>query len=485
MHKMPKLKMSLLVKVASIFLVVGVAVLSLGFLLGPSSYIFFDRGLKTGNNVQETSIDEQTVPFNQIVFDYADFNEISIETGDSYHVQIKSKRPYFTPNYTLQGGVLTIGADVEQKKSTGRILEITPNSYDAVAVITVPENASLSLVDVHTMDMSEDYFYYSSALFSDANVEFVSLDGLKIDQLSFANDVDLKIDDCTIGTFSREESQNFRHVDVTAQESTFEQVVLLQNENGPFSVNFNDCTMGSLKVADADTVFLMGGTIRQADVTAQTFECKDVQFTDLKYDVSMAILRDCEAVNIDGTAVDQNDVALNGNSRDYTLDLQALPAVEVVEKTVDYTDPLYIYGYDTQETAKDTVTVTDDDENYTNLFENGAYITENTQTDIAPDGSTDEQQSIVVYAKRMLRYFVQDGTTYYDVGSDNMGMWNNSAVTLFHDEFEEKLAEINCGGVYVNGQQVGTEAYTADGTTGGTIRLKCSNSKVLLAFSEE
>ena len=486
MQKMPKIKMSLLLKVACIFLVVGVAVLSLGFVLGPSGYLYFDHGLKTGNNVTETSIDEETVPFNQIVFDYSEFDEIRIETGDSYKVEIKSKTPYFTPNYTVKGGVLTIGAAVETKKTAGHVLEITSNGYDSSAVITVPENAALSLVDIHELDTVEEYFGYSSIFFSRAYLTpKVTLNGLQVEQFSFACTADLHVQNCTVSILTSE-LDSYAQLDYRVKNSTVNEAVLTADtQTGGLYLHGTDSAFTRLQT-DVSQVSLEGGSVQSADISADSLDCENVQFTDLIYDVQSALLTGCTAETIDGTADNQNKVFLNGSRADYALDLQASPAVEVIEKTVPYTDALYIYGYDTQQTAQETATVKEGDENYTNLYTNGAYISEKTEVRTLADGTTLEERSVVVYKERTLRYFVQNGITYYDVGtSDNVGIWNSNVMTMTHDEFEETLADFNTGGVYVDGAQAAVETYTAESGSGNRVRLVCTYSNILLNFSQE
>ena len=347
MQKMPKIKVSLLLKVACIFLVVGVAVLSLGFVLGPSGYLYFDHGLKTGNNVTETSIDEETAPFNQIVFDYSEFDEIRIETGESYKVELKSKTPYFTPNYTVKGGVLTIGAEVAPKKTAGHVLEITSNGYDSSAVITVPENAALSLVDIHELDTVEEYFGYSSIFFSRAYLTpKVTLNGLQVDQFSFACTADLNVQNCTVSSLTSE-LDSYAQLDYRVKNSTVNEAVLTADtQTGGLYLHGTDSAFTRLQT-DVSQVSLEGGSVQSADISADSLDCENVQFTDLVYDVQSALLTGCTAETIDGTADNQNKVSLNGSRADYALDLQASPAVEVIEKTVPYTDALYIYGYNT------------------------------------------------------------------------------------------------------------------------------------------
>lgn len=513
MLKKPKIKVSLLVKVACIFLVVGVAVCSLGFVLGPSGYLYFDHGLKTGNSVAETSVDEETAPFNQIVLEYSYFNNIRIETGNAYRVEIKSKTPYFTPKYTVKGGVLTLTADVAPKKTAGRVLELTSNGYDSSLVITVPENAQLALLDIQALDEMTDYFSGYTALFSGVRWRTVTLSDLHISTFSCANDASLNIENCTIGTFTRQAFMSYKTVEVRASNSAFTQVYMTMDNSESFEAILDDCTISELQADTINGVTLSGGSVGQANITSSTLDCTNVQFADLTYDVYAAKLSGCTAEVIDGTADDRNEVSLVGNMSDYALDLQASPAIEVIEKTVDYTDPLYVFGYDTPQTENETATVSEDDANYENLYENNAYISENTEAGTRQDGSAYEKSSLVVYKTRTLRYFVQNGTIYYDVGAadhvssysyaypagsydqdegvtgdyetTSMAYTGDSVITMTHDVFEQTLAEQSTGGVYVNGTQANYKAYQTDGPENRRIRLVCTSDKVSLTFTEE
>lgn len=474
-----KLPKSLLVKFSCVLLVLGVAIMTFGFMKGPSGYIYYMNGIKTGNSLKETNISEKTEPFNEIQIDSI-YQNIEIKSGEDYSVSINSKTPYITPKFVVENGVLTV--DYLSKNTDSKIsVNITPNTYEQVIIITVPENVKISSLKIN-FDKENSYNIAPNQNFLGVHVSnYVELKNISIENLEYQYiPSELKINECNIDNLTLNECKD-ANIDNTSI-GTF----IYNHIN---TLKFDNCKAENIVAQENSdnslgNIYFVNAEIKKANINCEHFSAKDSNFVNLTYNASMnAEFDKCKFENVNGVSADETTMSVVGNIDDYSLDLKAEDSAKIVTKIVDCTDPYYQLGYDTEETlSMGTVKVYENENSdvYERLLYSNSYIEHGSKMN---ENADETVEFVLVNAKREVKYFVEDEEVYYITDSgDSVVSDIESFNTIRLEEVEERFSN---SVITVNSEKYYNGSYKAQSKTDTkkSISISSTQGNVKVSFS--
>lgn len=474
-----KLPKSLLVKFSCVLLVLGVAIMTFGFMKGPSGYIYYMNGIKTGNSLKETNISEKTEPFNEIQIDSI-YQNIEIKSGEDYSVSINSKTPYITPKFVVENGVLTV--DYVSKNTDSKIsVNITPNTYEQVIIITVPENVKISSLKIN-FDKENSYNIAPNQNFLGINASnYVELKNISIENLEYQYiPSELKINECNIDNLNLDECKEANINNTSIGTFTYNYIQALK---------FDSCKAKNIvtdKKSDSfpGVINFLSTEIETANIKCETLYAKDSSFTNLSYEtLSSAKFKMCSFENVNGVSDDETIMSVNGIFDDYTLNLTIEDSAELVTKIVDYTDPYYQLGYDTEETlSMGTVKVYENENSdvYERLLYSNSYIEHGSKMN---ENADETVEFVLVNAKREVKYFVEDEEVYYITDSgDSVVSDIESFNTIRLEEVEERFSD---SVITVNSEKYYNGSYKAQSKTDTkkSISISSTQGNVKVSFS--
>lgn len=473
--KFPK---SLLVKFSCVLLVLGVAIMTFGFMKGPSSYIYYMNGIKTGNTLQEKAISKTTEPFNEIKIDCF-YQNVEIKNGDDYSVAINSKTPYITPDFSVENGVLKIGY-VAQNEENRISANITPNTYEQQIIVTVPDNTELTSIDI-SFDTENAYKRSANYNLMGMHTEnYVELKNLSVKNLEYRYPIaSLKTDGCNIENLNlhQNSSANFKN-------SSIDNFVYDYSRNFKFyNCKLKNVVTNMKSDSFSGVINFLSTEIETANVKCETLYAKDSSFVNLSYEtLSGAKFEMCSFENVNGVSADETTMSVKGNFDDYSLNLTIEDSAEIVTKIVDYTDPYYQLGYDTEETlAMGTVKVFENKQTdvYERLYNSSSYI----ESGARNENADEVENFIVVNGKREVKYFIENERVYFVTNSDTTGAMdieNYNTITLseIEEHFSDAVIKVNSEKYYNGNYQSKSKSDSKK-----SISLISKNDNVEVTFS--
>ena len=223
--------------------------------------------------------------------------------------------------------------------------------------------------------------------------------------------------------------------------------------------------------------------IETANIKCETLYSKDSSFVNLSYEtLSSAKFEMCSFENVNGVSADETTMSVKGNFDDYTLNLTIENSAEIVTKIVDYTDPYYQLGYDTEETlAMGTVKVFENKQTdvYERLYNSSSYI----ESGARNENSDEVENFIVVNGKREVKYFIENERVYFVTNSDTTGavdIENYNTITLseIEEHFSDAVIKVNSEKYYNGNYQSKSKSDSKK-----SISLTSKNDNVEVTFS--
>lgn len=432
--------------ISAVAIVLGIGCTTFGFLQNPSHWLYLDKkGIHSGKSVAVQTVDENLDEFSNVYVKSLGA-KITICSGNSFHIKIKSQYINEKVTYGINNGSLVVGASGEDDSSFERNKFEIIGDYedpDNSITITVPKDTTLNKINVKYL--SSEYYYSGD---NNLTVEGIKANSFE-DEVSQCSSCTTSINNCFIDAISEYNIANISNTTAKsivvndlissddAEESVIkngslinlenvkcDSVITASSKNDSSKINeeyndydedykdtcnavINNCTIGSLNL-NFNGIKISKGYIEKLRLNS----CADVSIT------NGTVLGE---TNIN--AVGDISVDTGSKMNSFNINAECADSDIVTTKLVSYKDPQYLYGYDTEKSKLDgTVKVYENSDEYKALFDD--YPGDDDGLDIEGDINSVENNEqyrdekgyyYIVQKTRTVMYFKGDETiTYYN-----------------------------------------------------------------------